>query len=208
MSQSERSLKGVFCAIDTACGMESVIQKLANSASGSVNLFHDSWGNTGWVTKRLIVAAPRARSAWKEGRRELVDDCTFRWLKMPLALYIPTTQAFCPRFCPTTSVKRTKLKDKTRDREPATRLDIFLGQLLDSHTLATCILHNTLSNRQLPLTLAHWMSVPPVCTRSSTITTCLSCGSPDSVDIHVGVCTMSRSRFVNELLQYGELIHL
>ena len=58
MSQRERSLKGVFCAIDTACGMESVIQKLANSAPGSVNLLHDSWGNTGWVTKRLMVAAP------------------------------------------------------------------------------------------------------------------------------------------------------
>ena len=58
LSQSERSLKGVFCAIDTACGMESVIQKLVNSAPGSVNLLHDSWGNTGWVTKRLIVAAP------------------------------------------------------------------------------------------------------------------------------------------------------
>ena len=71
LSQSERSLKGVFCAIDTACGMESVIQKLANSAPGSVNLLHDSWGNTAWVTKRLIVAAPRARSAWKEGRRRL-----------------------------------------------------------------------------------------------------------------------------------------
>ena len=56
LSQRERSLKGVFCA--TACGMESVIQKLANSAPGSVNLLHDSWGNTGWVTKRLIAAAP------------------------------------------------------------------------------------------------------------------------------------------------------
>ena len=141
LSQRESSLKGVFCAIDTACGMESVIQKLANSAPGSVNLLHDSWGNTGWVTKRLIVAAPRARSAWKKGRRELVDNCTFRWLKMPLASYVPTTQAFCPRFCPATSLERTKLKDKTRDGEPATRLDILLGQLLDGHTLATCIMH-------------------------------------------------------------------
>ena len=58
------------------------------------------------------------------------------------------TQAFCPRFYPATSVERTKLKDKTRDREPATRLDTLLGQLLDSHTLAICILHNTLSNTE------------------------------------------------------------
>ena len=58
------------------------------------------------------------------------------------------TQDFCPRFCPTTSVERTKLKDKTWDGEPATRLDILLGQPLDGHTLATCILHNTLSNTE------------------------------------------------------------
>ena len=50
ISQREMSLKGVFCAIDAACGMESVIQKLANSVSGSVNLLHDSWGNTACVT--------------------------------------------------------------------------------------------------------------------------------------------------------------
>ena len=63
MSQREMSLKGVFCAIVTACGMESVIQKLANPVSGSVNLLHDSWGNTAWVTKRLMVAAPCALKA-------------------------------------------------------------------------------------------------------------------------------------------------
>ena len=82
LSQRERSLKGVFCAIDTACGMESVIQKLANSAPGSVNLLHDSWGNTAWVTKRLMVAALWALRAWKEGRRELVvvePSIGWRW---------------------------------------------------------------------------------------------------------------------------------
>ena len=66
-------------------------------------------------------------------------------LHLPLAEdasgLIRTTQAFCPRFCPATSLERTKLKDKTRDGEPATRLDILLGQLLDGHTLATCIMH-------------------------------------------------------------------
>jgi len=68
ISQRERSLKGLFCAMDTACGMESVIQKLAKLASDLVNFFHDSSGNAAWVTKRLMVVAPQDLSTWQEGR--------------------------------------------------------------------------------------------------------------------------------------------
>ena len=68
ISQRERSLKGLFCTMDTACGMESVIQKLAKLVSDPVNFFHESSGNTAWVTKRLMVVAPRDLSALQEGR--------------------------------------------------------------------------------------------------------------------------------------------
>ena len=66
ISQREMSLKGLFCAMDTACGMESVIQKLANSVSDLVNFFHESCGNTACVTKRLMVVAPHNLNAWQE----------------------------------------------------------------------------------------------------------------------------------------------
>ena len=52
--------KGLFFAISTACGMESVIQKCVKSISlvPVVNFFHEPCGKTACVTKMLIDLAP------------------------------------------------------------------------------------------------------------------------------------------------------
>ena len=64
-SLSESSWNGGCWQIFVACGMESVIQKVERSSSGLVNFCQESCGKTAWLTYILILAAPRALSAWK-----------------------------------------------------------------------------------------------------------------------------------------------